>query len=408
MALKRAKRTGSVIDWDTARRLRNRVGRDLEYLRADYLKNQQEAHKNDPKKFWRTVSSLMPNNKSKSNKIWLENAEEGVKVESQQVAGFINRFFTNIGPDLAKHQNQEWEYSGYVIPDSIEPFVTNAEEVRRLCVDINPMKSSGMDEISSKICKDAFMVLINQLVYLFNSSLLIAVFPDAWKVAKVVPLYKGGDREDVGNYRPVSLLPLPDKLLEKIVHKQSNDFWDENDFLSHEQGGFRKGYSTVSTITDLTHDLFTQMNVENTTVAAFVDLRKAFDTVNLTILQNKLERSGIHNSVLSWCKSYLSNRFQCTLANGVTSDLLPVTCGVPQGSVLGPLFFLVYVNDVQNAVTNCGLKLYADDTVLYKAGINSNVACTQLQQSLGSIFEMVLSKSVNNQCQKDQADGIWE
>ena len=112
--------------------------------------------------------------------------------------------------------------------------------------------------------------------------------------------------------------------------------------------------------------------------------------------------------MLSWCKSYLSNRFQCTLANGVTSDLLPVTCGVPQGSVLGPLFFLVYVNDVQNAVTNCGLKLYADDTVLYKAGINSNVACTQLQQSLGSIFEMVLSKSVNNQCQKDQADGIWE
>ena len=339
-ALKRAKRTGSMIDWDTARRLRNRVGRDLENLRADYLKNQQEAHKNDPKKFWRTVSSLMPNNKSKSNKIWLENAEEGVKVDSQQVAGFIKRFFTNIGPDLAKHHNREWEYFGYVIPDSIEPFVTNAEEVRRLCVDINPMKSSGMDEISSKISKDAFMVLINQLVYLFNSLLLIAVFPDAWKVAKVVPLYKGGDREDVGNYRPLSLLPLPGKLLEKIVHKQINDFWDENDFLSHEQGGFRKGYSTVSTIADLTHDLFTQMNVGHTTVAAFVDLRKAFDTVNLTILQNKLERSGIRNSVLSWCKSYLSNRFQCTLANGVTSDLLPVRCGVPQLTINAKKTFL--------------------------------------------------------------------
>ena len=117
-------------------------------------------------------------------------------------------------------------------------------------------------------------------------------------------------------------------------------------------------------------------------MATFFDLRKAFDTVNTNILKMKLERSGIRNEVLRWCANYLTNRFQCTYANGVTSNLLPVTCGVPQGSVLGPLFFLVFVNDIQGAIGECNIKLYADDTVLYQAGVNSMVAATKLQESV--------------------------
>ena len=103
-------------------------------------------------------------------------------------------------------------------------------------------------------------------------------------------------------------------------------------------------------------------------MATFFDLRKAFDMVNTYILRKKLERSGVRNGVLRWCLNYLSNRSQCTYANGGTSDLLPVTCGVPQGSVLGPLFFLVFVNDIQGAIEECNIKLYADDTVLYESG----------------------------------------
>ena len=163
--------------------------------------------------------------------------------------------------------------------------------------------------LSSKICKDAFMVLTDQLVHMFNCSFSSGFFPDKWKVAKILPLFKGGDRENVNNYRPVSLLPLPGKLLEKIVHKRITAFWDDNAILSNNQGGFRKGHSMAATIADLTDDLFQQINLGNTTLAAFVDLRKAFDTVNLDILCSKLQHAGLRDGALRWCNNYLTNQF---------------------------------------------------------------------------------------------------
>ena len=187
--------------------------------------------------------------------------------------------------------------------------------------------------------------------------------------------------------RPVSLLPLPGKMLEKVVHNRISKFWEDNNFLSHNQGGFRKGFSTTSTIADLTDELFDQINRGGTTLAAFIDLRKAFDTVNMSILVKKLEKAGIRNDILRWFENYLSNRSQSTIANEVTSGLLPVTCGVPQGSVLGPLFFLVYVNDIQEALDVCGLKLYADDTVIYRSGVDSREASIKLQRSINLFTE---------------------
>ena len=380
--MRRAKRTRNEVDWANARQSRNRVGRDLENLRAEFLKRQQEAYTADPKKFWRIISSIIPGKKGKSGGIWLKDNASGEEIKSSDIAGHINEYFTNIGPDLAKLFDRRWQYFGTTIEDTMEDFMVNLEEIQALCKDINPLKSSGMDDLPAKLCKDAFLVLGEQLVHIYNCSLRTGIFPQKWKVAKIVPLYKGGDRKSVNNYRPVSLLPIPGKLLEKLVHKRISNFWNANEFLSSNQGGFRKGHSTTSTIADLTDNLFQHINKGNTTLAAFVDLRKAFDTVNTHILLAKLECGGIRNNVLKWCRNYLSDRVQCTLANGQKSTELPVTCGVPQGSVLGPLFFLVYVNDVEEALDNCGLKLYADDTVLFQQGVNCMEAETKLQNSL--------------------------
>ena len=229
---------------------------------------------------------------------------------------------------------------------------------------------------------DAFLVIPDKLAFLFNSSLRLGVFPDEWKKAKIIPLFKGGDRETVGNYRPVSLLPLPGKLLEKVVHNKITTFLNETEFLINCQGGFRKGFSTVSTIADLTDDLFSGVNQGRTTLAAFIDLRGVFDTVDCNILLHKLEKAGIRNSAYNWCASYLSNRSQKKFVNNMISGALNISCGVPQGSVLGPLFFLVYVNDVQHALGCSNIKLYADDTVIYNSGVNATEAAALLQPQL--------------------------
>ena len=201
----------------------------------------------------------------------------------------------------------------------------------------------GIHDIAAKIFKHAFMVLVPQLVYLFNLSFTMGVFPEAWKKATVIPLFKGGDRSDVGNFSPVSLLPLPGKLIAKIVHNKISVFFNALNVLSDCQSGFRKGYSMVSCVADFTDAIFTGMNEGEVTMAVFVDLRKAFDTVNHKILRKKLAFYGIRDKHIDWCENYLTGRSQTTLANNNRSVPARVSCGVPQGSVLGPLFFIMYI-----------------------------------------------------------------
>ena len=259
---------------------------------------------------------------------------------------------------------------------------TDFEQVLRLCRDIKTAKSSGIDDIATKVFKAAFEVIVPQLVYLFNMSFSLGIFPDSWKRATIIPLFKGGDKTNVSNYRPVSLLPLPGKIIEKIAHTKLTAFLKHNKVVLDNQGGFRKGFSTASSIAELTDELLTNVNKGLTSLAAFIDLRKAFDTVDHNILLQKLECYGILNVNLSWCTNYLMNRSQRTLANGSMSSAQNVKCGVPQGSILGPLFFILYVNDVYAAVKVSKLQLYADDTVIYSAGRSSEEATRKLQPSM--------------------------
>ena len=153
------------------------------------------------------------------------------EIPSENTSEYFNKFFTDIGQNLAKGFSDKWNYYGERNPNSIAPLATTIEEVIGICREIDIMKSSGMDKLSSRICKDAFLALSEQLVFLFNCSMRTAVFPDTWKTANIVPLFKGGDKGEVSNYRPVSLLPLPVKILEKIVHKNITSFLENNEVL---------------------------------------------------------------------------------------------------------------------------------------------------------------------------------
>ena len=169
----------------------------------------------------------------------------------------------------------------------------------------------------------------------------------------------------MANFRPVSLLPLTSKIIEKVIHNRISNHLEIQNLLDENQGGFIKNHSTINTITKLTGDIFYGINYRNMTVACFIDMAKAFDTVNHRILCQKLEKLGVKGNLVKLIRNYLSHRKQCTMANGITSPYHDIVCGVPQGSILGPLLFIIYMNDLQNICKYCKYLLYADDTVIF-------------------------------------------
>ena len=176
----------------------------------------------------------------------------------------------------------------------------------------------------------------------------------AWKHAIIIPLQKDGNSNDVNNLRPVSLLPLPGKILEKLIQEKLSHYLEFNNILDVKQGGFRPNHSTTDTAVKLTEDIYYAMNNKKATAVVYVDRRKAFDTVNHQILLKKLHKIVIGNNLKKWFQNYLTNRTQSTFANNVYSDVLPLICGVPQGSVLGPNWFLYYL---RGCIQNRGLKI---------------------------------------------------
>ena len=194
----RARRTKKVEDWVLARQARNRVGGMIVRAKADFLKEQQRDLAGDPKKFWRVVKTIVPRKRTGNLKITLnDEARSGKRIEGNEVADHINNFFTQIGPKLAEKHKRAWDYAGERVQGDCQDFRADYESVLNRCREINIAKSSGYNDISSKIFKDAFMVLVNQLVYMFNLSFKSGSFPDGWKVATIIPLYKGGNYREL-------------------------------------------------------------------------------------------------------------------------------------------------------------------------------------------------------------------
>ena len=197
------------------------------------------------------------------------------------------------------------------------------------------------------------------------------VFPDKEKIAKVVPHYKSGPKDNPSNYRPISFLSVFGKITEKLMHSRLYKFLDICDVLHPLQFGFREKHCTDHALINLTEKIKTTIDNKKVGCGVFIDLKKAFDTVNHSILLKKLEHYGVRGVVLNWFCSYLKDRKQYVSVNGHTSKELKVTCGVPQGSVLRPLLFLVYINDLPTVSKILTFYLFADDTNIYYESSNT-------------------------------------
>ena len=213
-----------------------------------------------------------------------------------------------------------------------------------------------------KIASDA---IADPLSDICNHSFSDGIFPDKNKIAKVIPIHKGGSTEDVNNYRPISLLSILSKIMEKLMARRLNTYLELHSIFFPNQFGFRSGYSTTHSLISITETIKKTLDEKKFGCGVFIDLKKAFDTVNHEVLLRKLEHYGIRDISLSWFESYLSDRKQYVSVNGVDSELRHITCGVPQGSVLGPILFLIYINDLPNISSKLKFYLFADDTNIY-------------------------------------------
>ena len=200
---------------------------------------------------------------------------------------------------------------------------------------------------------------------IINNSFSSGVFPDMMKLAKVIPLYKKDSPEVASSYRPISLLSVFSKIFEKLMHSRLYKFFEKCDILHSLQFGFRSKHSTLHALISMTESIKKTIDDGVYGCGVFIDLQKAFDTVNHSILLKKLEHYGVRGTALSWFSSYLSERKQYVSLNGHTSNHLKILCGVPQGSVLGPLLFLIYINDIPNVSKLISFYLFADDTNIY-------------------------------------------
>ena len=351
-------------------------------------------YKNDMKNMWANINSLIT--KSCKGKEIKEIIVNGIKIQDkQQIVNEFNKFYVNVGPDLAAtidtHNKKPFtDYLTKNITSSFSFHLYELEDTEKIIKSLKTKDSFGNDGISVKLLKAIAPGIILPITLILNQSLITGIFPDTLKIAKVIPLYKKDDRCVVGNYRPVSLLNALSKVFERAAYNQLSDYFKDNNLFYEHQYGFREQHSTEQASLELIDRVLFDLDKKKNPVVIYMDLSKAFDTLDHKILLHKLKYYGIDGTALKWFSSYLSNRFQYVKIESLTSEMAPITTGVPQGSILGPLLFLIYMNDIPSASDIFKFILFADDTSL-KSFINSKLPGFSIESST-RIFNIELQK----------------
>lgn len=308
----------------------------------------------NPKQFWQVLNPTHPSDIKLTN-------DSHETVTDHDCAEIFNEAFASVFTTELDMPSQSPSFS----VETFMPAVTFFEEgISSIIHKLKLSSSAGMDSINSKLLKNVKSTCAAYLCLIFSQSLTSGIMPDDWKTGKVVPVYKSGNRNSPLNYRPISLTSVPCKIMEHVIYSQIFNFLDSNEFFHPSQHGFRKGLSCETQLAQFVHDLQTNLDCNIQTDSIFLDFAKAFDKVPHQRLLLKLSKLNLHPNIFRWLEEFLTNRSQSVYLNGHLSKPLPVTSGVPQGSVLGPLLFLIYINDLPLHVS-CNIRMFADDCVIY-------------------------------------------
>lgn len=355
----RAKKSRSDSNWNYYKMLRNYTSQAIVRERRAYM--QSKFSSNDSKLLWSELAKLnIGKNRKNCLPVHLNNAQSINENFVKSVTDIVNSFDVLDKEVLSS-------YLSSVLESTHEPFVFEFVGEDKILGILNNIKTNatGIDDVSLIMIKMCYPVIIPVITHIVNECLRLSVFPSVWKIAKVLPLSKLDQPQDYSDLRPLSILPVLSKVLERIMCDQLNDFINKFNILPENQSGFRRNYSCTTALLNIVDDILSAHDSNKVTVMILLDFSKAFDTINHEILLAKLHHFGFSDQALGLFGSYLGGRSQCVSVGNVCSDRLNVKHGLPQGSILGPALYSLYTADFHKTLNYCNYHFYADDTQLY-------------------------------------------
>jgi hypothetical protein len=387
---KTAKLHDTHTQWAAYREKRNKYCQEIERCKNEYETQKYESlatnNKVNTKKWWHILKGVL--GQTHDSVIPPLNVNRDIIVNDKRKAAAFNDYFaTASNLDDSKHTLPEMDIDVAVNLNVLDSILITETDVYDQLSALDVTKAYGPDGVPPLLLKEAKGSISKPLAALFNKSLEQCKFPNMWKRANVLPIFKKGDKGELGNYRPVSLLSTCSKVFERIMFKYIYNHFRDNFLISIWQSGFLPSLSTVMQLTEMYHAFCQAVSDGKEIRVVFLDISKAFDRVWHKGLIWKLHKIGIRGRLLLWIENYLKERYQRVIINGQYSDWTKIIAGVPQGSVLGPLLFLVFINDITSVINHCKIRLFADDTCLFITVDDREVAADLINKDLQNIQE---------------------